>query len=129
MANDEVNPLGLPTTNYGWIKPTVGGDGDAWGGLINTDLDGIDTTVKSIQTSVPAASSTTPAMDGTATIGVGTTYARADHIHPTDTSRAAATALANYLLLTGGTLTGGLVIGGPADLKTQTVTQSGASLA
>jgi hypothetical protein len=34
-----------------------------------------------------AASSTTPAMDGAAAIGVGTTYARADHIHPTDTSR------------------------------------------
>jgi hypothetical protein len=26
-------------------------------------------------------------MDGTATIGVGTTYARNDHVHPTDTSR------------------------------------------
>jgi hypothetical protein len=34
------------------------------------------------------ASSTTPTMDGTATIGTGTTFARADHIHPTDTSRA-----------------------------------------
>jgi len=39
-------------------------------------------------TAPPAGSSTTPIMDGTATIGVGTTYARADHIHPTDTSRA-----------------------------------------
>lgn len=38
---------------------------------------------------VPVASSTTPAMDGTATIGSGTTWARSDHIHPTDTSRAA----------------------------------------
>lgn len=37
---------------------------------------------------LPVASSTTPVMDGTATIGVGTTWARADHIHPTDTSRA-----------------------------------------
>jgi hypothetical protein len=31
---------------------------------------------------------TTPIMDGTATIGVLTTYARSDHVHPTDTSRA-----------------------------------------
>jgi hypothetical protein len=38
---------------------------------------------------VPAPSSTTPAMDGTATIGVGTTYARNDHVHPSDTSRMA----------------------------------------
>jgi hypothetical protein len=37
---------------------------------------------------VPVASSTTPAMNGTATVGAGTTWARADHIHPTDTSRA-----------------------------------------
>jgi len=37
---------------------------------------------------VPAPSSTTPAMDGTAAAGTGTTYARADHVHPHDTSRA-----------------------------------------
>ena len=37
-----------------------------------------------------AASSTTPKMDGTATVGTQTTFARGDHIHPTDTSRAAA---------------------------------------
>ena len=34
-------------------------------------------------------SSTTPSMDGTAAVGTATTYARADHMHPTDTSRAA----------------------------------------
>jgi hypothetical protein len=38
--------------------------------------------------SITALSSTSPAMDGTATIGTGTTVARADHIHPIDTSRA-----------------------------------------
>jgi hypothetical protein len=38
---------------------------------------------------VPAPSSTTPAMDGTAAIGTGTTYARNDHVHPSDTSRMA----------------------------------------
>lgn len=32
-------------------------------------------------------SSTTPSMDGTAAVGTATTYARADHVHPTDTSR------------------------------------------
>lgn len=36
---------------------------------------------------VPEPSSTTPAMDGTAAVGTATTYARADHVHPTDTSR------------------------------------------
>lgn len=33
-------------------------------------------------------SNTTPIMDGTATVGAETTYARGNHIHPTDTSRA-----------------------------------------
>ena len=32
-------------------------------------------------------------MDGTAAVGTGTTYARADHVHPTDTSRANANAI------------------------------------
>jgi len=34
------------------------------------------------------SSSTTPVMDGTAAVGVGTTFARADHVHASDTSRA-----------------------------------------
>lgn len=38
--------------------------------------------------SIPAASATAPVMDGTAAVGTGTTWARADHRHPTDTSRA-----------------------------------------
>ena len=55
MADDEVNPLGSPTTNYGWTKPAVGADVDAWGGMLNADLDGIDTTVKSVSTVANAA--------------------------------------------------------------------------
>lgn len=38
---------------------------------------------------VGQASATTPAMDGSATVGTSLKYARADHVHPTDTSRAA----------------------------------------
>lgn len=34
------------------------------------------------------SSTTTPNMDGTAAVGTYTTFARADHVHPTDTSRA-----------------------------------------
>jgi hypothetical protein len=36
-----------------------------------------------------AASTTTPKMNGTAAIGTETAFARGDHIHPTDTTRAA----------------------------------------
>lgn len=37
----------------------------------------------------PSPSSSTPLMDGTAAVGSSTDYARADHVHPTDTSRQA----------------------------------------
>lgn len=37
-----------------------------------------------------AATTTTPLMDGTATVGVERAFARGDHVHPTDTSRASA---------------------------------------
>lgn len=36
---------GTPTTNYGWIKPTVGADANNWGTYWDNALDGIDTTV------------------------------------------------------------------------------------
>lgn len=42
--------MSTPTTNYGWLKPTVGGDPDQWGVQINSDLDGIDSTVKTVST-------------------------------------------------------------------------------
>jgi collagen triple helix repeat protein len=97
-------------------------------------------TAAQVTAALPVASSTTPAMNGTAAVGIATTWARADHVHPTDTSRAplasptftgtpaaptpspgdnttklATTAfvtatLGSYLRLTGGTLTGALTI-------------------
>ena len=41
------------------------------------------------------ASSTTPAMDGTGVVGTSTDYARADHVHPSDTSRVPTTRTVN----------------------------------
>ena len=48
---------------------------------------------------VPAgveASNTVPAMDGEASVGTEVKFARGDHRHPTDTSRASATDLTNH---------------------------------
>jgi hypothetical protein len=109
------------TTNYNWQKPDVGASADAWGGLLNTDLDGIDSTVKSVSNAIPAASAIMPVMNGTAAVGTSANYSREDHVHPTDTSRYAASnpsgyqtaaqvtaSLGSYLPLAGGTLTGAL---------------------
>jgi hypothetical protein len=56
--------------------------------------------------SVPVASTTTPIMDGSAAIGVGVTWAKADHVHPSDTSR---------LAVSGGTMTGAVNLKGVVD--------------
>ena len=47
-------------------------------------------TDKAVDISVPTASSTTPKKDGTASTGSEASFARGDHVHPTDTSREAA---------------------------------------
>ena len=51
----------------------------------------VDTNTTQVATTafvVGQASSTTPSMDGSAATGSSTRYARADHVHPSDTSRA-----------------------------------------
>ena len=45
----------LTTQYYSWVKPTVGASDDAWGGYINADLDGIDSTVKGVSSVANAA--------------------------------------------------------------------------
>ena len=90
MADEEPRTGELTTANYGWIKPTVGDSDDAWGGYLNSDLDGIDSVVHGIQTSiptVPAASATAPLMDGTASAGSSAAWSRGDHAHPSDTTK------------------------------------------
>lgn len=70
----------------------------------------------------PPHATTLPLMDSVATIGVSNQYADAAHIHPTDTSRAAASALGNYLLLSGGTMTGKLTLASDPSANLDAVT-------
>lgn len=71
--------------------------------------------------SITGLSSTTPLVNGTATIGTATTVARADHIHPTDTSRAATSGtLAQFASTTSAQLAG--------VISDETGFQTGASL-
>lgn len=71
---------------------------------------------------VPEPSSTTPAMDGTAAVGTATTYARADHVHPTDTSRQATLVSGTNIKTINGTS-----ILGSGDIATPTYTLPTAS--
>ncbi|EHQ92124.1 tail fiber protein [Desulfosporosinus youngiae] len=60
----------------------------------------VDTSTTQVATTafvVNQAASTSPVMDGTATAGTSKRYARADHVHPVDTSRAAQTDLVAHL--------------------------------
>jgi len=43
------------TTNYGWTKPTVGGDSDTWGTKLNTLFDAIDTDLQVVDDVADAA--------------------------------------------------------------------------
>ena len=70
----------------------------AWAHIAHTDItDWVATLAPyALIASVPVASSTTPIVDGTGNAGVGSTFARNDHVHPTDTTRYAASNPAGY---------------------------------
>lgn len=65
---------------------------------VKSAIDAIFTTLATLARSsdIPLASTSTPLMDGTASVGSGTRWAKADHRHPTDTSRAASNHTHNY---------------------------------
>lgn len=127
---DKVDPRTgeLVTANYGWTKPTVGASVDAWGGYLNADLDSIDGVVHGIDTRVvPAPSASLPIMDSVANAGSSAAFARGDHIHPTDTSRYAASNPANYITATTIPPASTTVLGG-VKVDGTTITATGAGV-
>ena len=66
------------------ISRTV--NGKALSGDIS--LDASDVGALPSSTVIPSAATATPSMDGTAAVGTSSKYAKEDHVHPTDTSRA-----------------------------------------
>ena len=56
------------------------------------EYDNLGERLDEMSSDTPTPSTAAPAMDGTAAAGTSTDYARADHVHPSDTSRASATA-------------------------------------
>jgi hypothetical protein len=82
------------TTNYGLIKPDT--TDPILIGQLNDNSDAIDAALKENADAIenkpdaadiPTPSTAAPAMDGTAAAGTSTDYARADHVHPSDTSK------------------------------------------
>lgn len=67
--------------------PTPAAGATAGVSSFNTRTGAVTLSSGDVTTALPP-SSTTPAMDGAAAVGTGTTWARADHVHPSDTSRA-----------------------------------------
>lgn len=99
--------VAVPTGGGGGI-PDAPSDGTAyarksatWSHIASADITDLTTTLGAYATnaelanyaltsSVPLASTTGPLMDGASAVGTGATWARADHVHPSDTSRYAA---------------------------------------
>lgn len=57
----------------------------------------VDGSVGAVAAGVPAPAASLPLIDGTAAIGTSARFTRADHVHPTDTSRYAVSNPAGYV--------------------------------
>jgi hypothetical protein len=69
------------------------GCGSGSGSQVNSDWNASSGAAQILnKPTIPVAAATTPAMNGTGAAGSSANYARADHVHPTDTTRAASNA-------------------------------------
>jgi Collagen triple helix repeat (20 copies) len=126
-ATGPQGPIGLtgPNGSTGATGPagSTGATGPAGPSAVSANAGnyatlGSDSLIYVQTPTIPVASSTNPVMDGTVAIGTGTTWARADHVHPTDTSRAP---------LASPTFTGVVTLSRSAFTLPSTVTATGAT--
>jgi hypothetical protein len=114
---------GLSTTGAASIGTTLGVSGVttlSGGGTSTTAaVDNNSTSIATTAYVVGQASGTAPVMNGTATVGTSLRYARQDHVHPSDTSRAP---LASPTFTGTVTIPGGASISGYAPLASPTFT-------
>jgi hypothetical protein len=54
LSGDVITPLNETTPNLGLNKPTVGGDDNIWGGLLNDNADVLDTTITGMRGEIAA---------------------------------------------------------------------------
>jgi hypothetical protein len=84
-STTQIATTAFVATSYAPLaSPALTGTPTAPTAAVNTNTAQLATTAFVIN----QASGTTPLMDGTAAVGSGTTWARADHVHPTDSTRA-----------------------------------------
>ncbi len=84
--------MATQTTNYNLNKPTVGGDTDTWGDLLNTSLDTIDTQMKANADAVAGlgdpvtvahgGTGATTESDARSALGLGTAATQSDSKYP-----------------------------------------------
>lgn len=72
-----------------------------WPNIYAQNVDTNSLTVNGSAVTIPTGGSTTPLMNGTGAAGSSANFARADHVHPSDTSRVATTTTVNGHALTG----------------------------
>jgi hypothetical protein len=92
---------GGTVNNVSLVSPIMTGTPTAPTAAVATNTTQVATTAFVLANGGAQPATTNPVMDGAAAIGVLANYARADHVHPSDTSR---------LAIAGGTLTGPLIL-------------------
>lgn len=89
MANKALKSLTFPDLSDTYTIPTKTSDlANDSGFITSAPVTSVNGQTGAVTLTIPAAASSgTPAMDGTASRGSSDNFARADHVHPTDTSR------------------------------------------